>query len=102
MGLFNTALFIFIRISLPRVPFMLAHWSYVFPLSTFSTATLAYASVAAPVSGTSAHGLTIMLVSISVILCSVAFIWCAVLTVLNGFRRKLGAREAKVLSEETA
>ncbi len=101
IALFNTCLFTMIRLVTPRVPFMLSHWGYVFPLTAFAIACQRYASIMRAVSGT-ANGLTILLVIISLSIASIMWAWAAFSTVYYAFGRRLIAREAKVLSEETA
>ena len=101
IALFNLCMFSIIRLSTPSVSFALTHWAYVFPLSAFAVASLKYAQVLRDASAT-APGLTLLLVTISVVAATVFFVWCSVMTVIQGFRRKLIGREAKMLSEETA
>jgi tellurite resistance protein len=105
--LFNTALFTILRIGTPRVPFMLVHWSYVFPLAMFSVATQRYAAglqanFSLNLVGASSNALATLLVTVSIIAVSVFWIWAVIMTMFYGFRKKLVARESKVLSEETA
>lgn len=95
IALFNTALFTMFRLVTQRVPFMLAHWAYVFPLCTFAIASQRYASIMKGVSG-SANGLSTALVTIGVAVASIMWTWAAVSTIYLSCGRRLIAREAKV------
>lgn len=101
VALFNTVLFTIIRVGTPRVSFMLAHWSYIFPLATFSVACQKYSQAIRGIGG-AAGPLSVFLVIVSLIVVCILWLWAAGATVYYLFHENLVAREAKVLSEETA